>query len=127
MARLRFDTATRAGRPNPMFDRTNIKKGFMPVTADPDAPFYEEVSNAYSVLHLWINNTTASDQTWSLYIVPAGGDIEAQWMVRTDVPLDPKESISEPEAFVIESGDMVFIEVSSEDAVTAFANLEMLG
>jgi len=125
VARLRFDQATRAGRPGPMFDKTNIKKGFL--ETDPTEPFYEEVSNAYSVLHLWVNNTTGVDQTWSLYIVPAGGDKEDQWAIRSDVPLAPKESISEPEAFVIESGDQVFVEASNADAVTAFANLEMMG
>ena len=123
--RLRYDQATRAGRPGPMTDKTNIKGGFL--STDPDDPFYEEESNAYSILHLWINNTTASAQTWSLYIVPAGGVKEARWAVRTEVPLEAKESVSEPEAFFIESGDMVFVEASSANAVTAFANLEKMG
>lgn len=124
MRRTRFDSATLAGRPFPLVDKTNVKAGFLDAT--PTSYVYKNNSEGWDTVHIWINNTTASDRTWTCYIVPDGGDKEAQWAVRTEVPLQAKESINEPHPFTLESGDELWLEASADNSVTAFINVEKL-
>lgn len=123
--RTRFDTATRAGRPAPMNDWTNQKFGFLPTTTA--AEQYENETNAYRKFHLWFCNTTASDATFSVYVVPSGGVVGDQYALRKDVPIAAKESTVDPVEIVIETGDMIFLSASAANAVSGWANIELLG
>ena len=123
--RTRYDTATRAGRPAPMNDWTNQKFGFLPTSTS--AEQYENETNAYRKFHLWFCNSSVSDTTFSVYVVPSGGTVGNQWALRKDVPIAAKESTVDPVEIILESGDMLFLSAGASNAVSGFANIELCG
>jgi len=125
----RYDAATRAGRPLPLQDEANINFGYVPLdgSVDPeDDLFYEVTAQAYERLFLEVCNKTASDTTFSVYIVPSGGSIEDRWSRCKDAPLAAKETLVLPRHYTLDVGDKVYVTAGAANAVTAWANLELM-
>jgi len=125
----RYDAATRAGRPAPMHDEARINFGYVPDdgAVDPeDDVFYEVSAQAFERIYIDVCNISGSDTTFSLYIVPAGGTLGDQWARFKDAPLAAKETLFLPRHYLLDNGDKVYVTAGDADAVTAWANLELM-
>jgi len=121
----RYDAATRAGRPNPLHDYTRVNGGFMSTAADLNDPFYENESNAFEKIHIEVCNTSSSDVTFTMYIIPAGSLVGAAWLRFKEAPLGPNETLVLPKPYTLDQGDKVIIIASGASTVTAWADLEL--
>lgn len=122
--RTRFDTATRAGRPSPMHDWTNLKFGFLAASA---TEVYDNDDNAFRTMHLWLCNTDSVARTVSVWLVPSGAAQGDSHALLKDVSLEAKETLVLPSGIVMNTGDRLFLAASSANVVTCNAMVEIQG
>lgn len=118
-----FDSGTTKLGTGPFTAFNNVKIGKLPTSA-PAEPQYENKTNVSQKVDLRLTNITGTPQTYSLWVVGAGGDPEDEDLIAFNVPLTNNEFMAGVLSLVLNEGDQLFLAAGASDSVTAFLCVE---
>lgn len=123
--RGRFDTATRAGRPNPLHDFKRLAFGFLATSTA--AEVYHNQDNAWRKLWLCFCNTTGSARTISGYVVTSGGSVGDSHAFLRGTPIAANETLWLPMEVMVDTDEKLYLTSDGATAVTCMAIAEVQG